>query len=158
MTSISDLRATAAQSPDATWGIGDIAEATGLSKDTLRWYEREGLIPLTERSSNGYRTYDDATLRILQLIVRLRRTGMPVADIRAFAHMVEEGAASHGRRTTLLHQHRRRVLDQMAQLQDDLAAIDNKIEHYDRLIGAGLDCGDQPIHDQAVRAAQQETL
>lgn len=136
-------------------GIAQVSEATGLTRDTLRWYEREGLIPHVERGSDGRRRYDDASLRIIQLIVRLRRTGMPVADIRWFFGLIEEGAASHGRRMALLCGHRERVVAQLEQLRQDLGAIDDKIDHYRGLIGLGLDCDNEPIVDHTILERQR---
>ncbi|WP_207390348.1 MerR family transcriptional regulator [Rhodococcus sp. ABRD24] len=135
-------------------GIASVAEVTGLTQDTLRWYEREGLIPRVGRSSDGRRRYDEASVRIIQLIVRLRRTGMPVAEIRRFLAMYEEGAASHGRRMALLAEHRVRVSLQLAELRADLAAVDDKIDHYRRLIANGRDCDDTPITDSAILERQ----
>lgn len=149
--------ATEATAETTAMSIAEVAEATGLSKDTLRWYEREGLVPRVDRTPSGYLSYDDATVRILTLIVRLRRTGLSVADTRAFVDMVNEGAASHGRRAHLLHEHRESVLGRLAELQEDLAAINAKIGHYDELIAAGLDCNAEPITDAVVLAAQKES-
>lgn len=136
-------------------GITDVAALTGLSKDTLRWYEREGLIPAVGRDTAGRRRYDDASVRMLQLLVRLRRTGMPVARMKQFADLVEEGAASHGRRLTLLTEHRDRVLEHVAALQEDLAAVEDKMRHYQGLIAAGLDCTSTPIDDPDTLNAQR---
>ncbi|MFC4604376.1 MerR family transcriptional regulator [Rhodococcus kronopolitis] len=138
-------------------GIAEVSEATGLTRDTLRWYEREGLIPRVERGSDGRRRYDDASLRMIQLIVRLRRTGMPVAEIRRFLEYYEEGAASHGRRMALLLAHRERVLAQLDQLHQDLGAIDDKVEHYRGLIDRGLDCENAPITDLTVLERQGDS-
>lgn len=143
------------ETEQVTRGIAEVAELTGLSADTLRWYEREGLIPRMNRTSAGRRCYDAMDVRIIHLIVRLRRTGMPVAEIRDFLRLYEEGAASHGRRITLLETHRLRVLDAQARLAADLAAVDDKIEHYRDLIAAGLDCHDSPITDPEILTAQR---
>lgn len=136
-------------------GIAEVSGRTGLTQDTLRWYEREGLIPRVPRTPDGRRAYDDASVRIVQLIVRLRRTGVPVADIREFCRMLDEGAGSHGRRMALLREHRVRLLAQLAQLREDLAAVDEKIAHYEDLIDRGLDCAERPITDPRVRAQQR---
>lgn len=130
-----------------TLTIAEVVDRTGLTKDTLRWYERQGLIPAVGRTASGHRAYDDATVRMIELIVRLRRTTMPVGDMKDFVTLVPLGAATHGRRLTLLEAHRARVLAQLNQLHDDLAAIDAKIAHYADLIAAGRDCAEAPITD-----------
>lgn len=134
--------------------IAEVVERTGLSKDTLRWYERQGLIPPVGRTATGHRAYDDPTVRMIELIVRLRRTGMPVGDMKAFVTLVPLGAASQGRRMALLEDHRGRVRAQLQQLQDDLTAIETKIDHYGALIAAGQDCAQAPVTDPAVRRRQ----
>lgn len=146
-----------AMDDDMTLGIAEVAQVTGLTKDTLRWYEREGLVPGIARGSDGRRRYTDADVRILLLLVRLRRTAMPVSQMREFVAMVAEGAASHGRRSALLQTHRERLLGQLAQLQEDIAAVDDKVAHYARLVAQGRDCDETPIDDPRTREAQRRT-
>lgn len=137
--------------------ISEVSARTGLTRDTLRWYEAEGLIPPVPRSSAGVRRYDDATVRLVELLVRLRRTGMPVAQMRDFATMVAQGSRTHGRRMRLLEDHREEIESRIRELVDDLDTVDAKIEHYRRLIDAGLDCAEQPIDDTDVLADQRRT-
>lgn len=135
--------------------IADVSARTGLSRDTLRWYEAEGLIPAVPRTSAGVQRYDDATIRMIDLLVRLRRTGMSVAHMRDFVTMVEQGARTHGRRMRLLEDHREEIESRIRELIDDLESVDDKIAHYRRLIDAGLDCSEQPINDPAVIEQQR---
>ncbi|MEU7902434.1 MerR family transcriptional regulator [Actinoplanes sp. NPDC049118] len=135
-------------------GIRAVAERTGLSVDTLRWYEREGLLPRVERGPDGRRRYDDAALGFLRLVQALRRGGMPVAEVRAFVRMSAEGAASHGRRMSLLERQRAAIRRQQARLAEDLLTVEEKIAHYQDLIDRGLDCGGEPV-DEATAALQR---
>ena len=112
-----------------------MADITGLSRDTLRWYEREGLIPVIDRTRNGYRRYDGQAIRMIQMLVRLRRTGMPVEQMREYITLVAEGESSHRRRLALLRRHRDAVQQQLNQLADDLGALDHKITNYERALG-----------------------
>lgn len=132
-------------------GIRAVSELTGLSVDALRWYEREGLVPLVERGSDGRRRYSAAAIRFLRLVKALRRTGMPVADVRAFVQM-GVGQAWHERRMALLQQRRAAIRHQQDELAEDLAVVDAKIEHYRHLIARGLDCEDE-IRDGVVLPA-----
>ena len=138
--------------------IAEVAECTGLSKDTLRWYESEGLIPSVRRDASGYRAYDEAAVRIIELVVRLRRTGMPVRDAKDFIAMTRQGAATHGRRMALLQEHRERVRAHLAELEGDLHAIDDKIDHYAGLIAEGRDCAAGEVVNPAIRAQQRSLV
>lgn len=129
-------------------GIAEVAEVTGLSPDTLRWYEREGLLPRVERDASQRRRYSPRTVRLLETLVRLRRTGMPVREMREFTRLAAEGAATHSQRLALLAAHRERVVARLAELTDDLAALDEKTEHYKLLIEQGLDCDGSPATDR----------
>jgi len=135
--------------------IADVSARTGLTRDTLRWYESEGLIPAVPRTAAGVRRYDDATVRMIDLLVRLRRTGMSVAHMRDFVTMVGQGARTHGRRMRLLEDHREEIESRIRELIDDLGAVDDKIAHYRRLIDAGLDCSEQLITDPDELAQQR---
>ncbi|MCF8569010.1 MerR family transcriptional regulator [Gordonia sp. HY002] len=137
--------------------IADVSARTGLSRDTLRWYESEGLIPAVPRNSAGVRRYDDPTVRMIDLLVRLRRTGMPVAAMRDFVTMVGQGARTHGRRMRLLQDHREEIESRIRELADDLDAVDVKIRHYRELIDAGQDCAEQPIIDPDELDEQRRT-
>ena len=143
--------------------ISSVAKQTGLSPDTLRWYEREGVLPPTQRTSSGQRIYDEKTIKLVTLVARLRRTGMPVAQTRKFLNLFAEGAASHGQRMALLEEHKQRVQNQIDQLQnqidqlqDDLGAIQAKIDHYAELIEQGLDCNNQLIIDETILEQQRK--
>jgi DNA-binding transcriptional MerR regulator len=121
-------------------GISEVAESTGFSLDTLRWYEREGLFPQVERDLSRRRRYSPRDVALLQTLARLRRTGMPTREMREFTRLVTEGAATHGQRLALLAAHHERIVARMAELRDDLAVLDKKAEHYRYLIEQGLDC------------------
>ncbi|MGY4719406.1 MerR family transcriptional regulator [Naumannella huperziae] len=138
------------QSTTGQLGIAEVSARTGLTKDTLRWYEHEGLIPAVPRGSDGRRRYDEPTLRMIELLIRLRRTGMPVREMREFVRLVGVGSSTHGRRMALLEQHREEVQTRLRELLADLDAIEDKIGHYARLIEAGLDCAGQPMEPNLI--------
>ena len=115
---------------DANLLIGDVARLSGLSIDTLRYYDRAGLLGAIHRDSGGRRVFDRNSLGLLDVVLRLRRTGMPVEDVRHFVDLVRSGDTKRAGRLQLLRAHRRRVLAQLDQLQDDLAVIEWKIAAY----------------------------
>ncbi|MGW9413819.1 MerR family transcriptional regulator [Arthrobacter cupressi] len=111
--------------------IAQVAEQTGLSAHTLRYYERDGLLPgEVGRASSGRRAYSERDVGGIIMVARLRATGMPVAEIRRYAQLVRDGDASVPKRLNLLLEHREKVRDQLRQAQAHLAAIETKIELY----------------------------
>jgi DNA-binding transcriptional MerR regulator len=110
--------------------IAEVAEQTGLSAHTLRYYERAGLLDPPERDWNGHRRYSERDVRMLRLLTRLRATGMPIAEMRRYAQLCRVGPSTFDERRELLEEHRRQVLGRIAELRDDLALIDYKIEVY----------------------------
>jgi DNA-binding transcriptional MerR regulator len=123
-------------------GIREVSELTGLTPDTLRWYEREGLIPLVQRTSDGRRRYGPAAVRFVRLIQALRRTGMPVAEVRAFVTMGPGTPEHSGRRLRILQEQHDRLLERRAELDRDLRVMQNKMATYRDLIARGRDCED----------------
>ena len=112
--------------------IGRAAELTGLTADTLRYYERGGLmLQPVGRSSTGHRRYTDGDLEWIRMVTRLRATGMPIRDVSHYAALVRSGSGNEPDRLDLLLAHRRTVLDQLAEVQGHLAAIDRKIAIYE---------------------------
>ena len=131
-------------------GIREVSEQTGLSIDTLRWYEREGLIPLVQRGSDGRRRYPPAAVRFIGLVQALRRTGMPVADVREFVQLGGGTLDLHPVRLRLLEEQAAAIEGQLAQLHEDLALVRAKTAEYRRLIALGLDCEDEMAAGAAV--------
>jgi DNA-binding transcriptional MerR regulator len=110
--------------------IAEVAEKTGLTAHTLRYYERAGLLPPPSRGWNGHRRYSENDLNVLHVVTRLRATGMSIADIRRYATMAREGPATVPARRRMLEEHRMEVVAKIAELQEDLALIDYKISVY----------------------------
>lgn len=118
--------------------IGQVAERTGLSVHALRFYEREGILAHpVERESNGRRVYSEFDVEWLTLCTRLRASGMPLPAIRKYADLVRVGGGNEVDRLTILHEHRERVLGQLAELQECLTMINYKIEWYERAVAEG---------------------
>lgn len=115
--------------------ISRAAELSGLTADTLRYYERDGLmLRPVGRSSTGHRRYTERDLDWIRLVTRLRATGMPIRDVRHYAALVRSGSGNESDRLDLLLAHRRTVLDQLAEVQGHLAAIDHKIAIYEGVV------------------------
>ena len=108
----------------------EICELTGLGEQTVRYYDREGLIPLLERTPNGVRTFSENDLEWLRLICCLKKSGMSLGKIKEFMHFCLGGQDTCEERKELLMEHRAGILKQIGELQDSLDVINYKIEHY----------------------------
>ena len=122
------------EAPPEGMTISAAAEASGLSVDTLRYYEKEGLtLHRPERSSSGQRRYTQENVAWLGTLVMLRRTGMPIRDIKKFVELYRvEG--SEADRLAILEAHREHVLEELAEVQTHLAAINRKIDFYNEKV------------------------
>ncbi len=115
-----------------SYPIAEAAERSGLTAHTLRYYERDGLL-LTGvgRSASGHRRYTARDLAWIELITRLRATGMPIREVRRYAELVRSGDGNEAERLALLVAHRERVEAQLAEVTSHLRAIDHKIGIYE---------------------------
>ena len=113
-------------------GIGQAAQRTGLSVHALRFYEREGLLasPI-ERTADGRRAYREQDLEWLDLCIKLRSSGLPLAAIRRYAELVREGAGNEQERLVLMRQHMERVTAKIAALDACLEVITFKVKLYE---------------------------
>lgn len=122
--------------------IGQVAERTGLSIQTLRFYEREGLLVTpVHRGTDGRRGYTEWDLEWLEVCVKLRASGMPLPAIRSYADLVRQGAGNEEDRLTLLRQHQQHVTTQIAALTDCLDLITFKIRFYEECRAQGATRG-----------------
>ncbi|MEO5533723.1 MAG: MerR family transcriptional regulator [Pseudolysinimonas sp.] len=116
-----------------TYSISDVAAATGVATTALRYYEQAGLMrnPV-DRASSSHRRYTEADVRWVTFVTKLRSTGMPIRDIRRYTDLARQGDGTTAARLQLLRAHRERVLEQLAESTAALAAIDFKIDSYER--------------------------
>ena len=113
-----------------THSPGETVELTGFSLDTLRYYERIGLIEPVRRAVGGQRRYREEDVEWLGVLRCLRDTGMPIARMREFAEQVRAGDGTFAHRLVLLEEHDRAVAAQIALLERQRLRIQEKIEHY----------------------------
>jgi len=127
--------------------IGEASERTGVSIDTLRYYERAGLMPEVGRDPGGRRNYTDDDCGWITFVRRLRATAMPVNEIAAYTALVRDETGSAADRRDVLVRHRERVCGAIAELHDALSILDRKIEHYDAAErGIDVGCSDEPVN------------
>jgi DNA-binding transcriptional MerR regulator len=121
--------------------IKQIAEKLDLSVYTLRYYDKEGLLPFVERDKNGNRIFNEQDIEWAMLIRCLRDTGMPISEIKRYVTLCLEGEKTMEIRKQLILQHKRVVEQKIAQMNDYLAKINKKLGYYDKfVIGQDIDC------------------
>jgi DNA-binding transcriptional MerR regulator len=117
--------------------IGDVASRTGRSVHAIRWYEAQGLMPGVARDNGGRRVYSEHHVGWLDLMDRLRCTGMSIAQMREYTALVKQGSSTLKQRRALLAAHRARVQDNIVRWTQAQALIDAKIEFYDEWVASG---------------------
>ncbi len=120
----------AANSTAQSYTIGECARRSGFTMDTLRYYERIGLIDAVDRTTTGQRRFSDEHLEWLGTLKCLRDTGMPVEQMGTFALLVREGDHTIPERIKLLEEHRVAVDARMADLAAKRDYISGKIQYY----------------------------
>lgn len=120
--------------PPEQLGIGQVAECTGLSVHTLRFYEREGILANPVRRASGRRVYTDDDVDWLRLCTILRGAGMPLPDLRRYTELVRAGEGNEPERLNLLRQHEQRILAQREQLDRCMDLITFKIGIYEDIL------------------------
>ncbi len=110
--------------------INDIAKQFKLSPHTIRFYDKEGLLPFVSRNKSGNREFTESDLNLFRLICCLKNTGMSIKGIKKYIDLVMEGSDTIVQRYRLLKDHRSEIIKQMEALQDNLSLIDSKIETY----------------------------
>lgn len=109
---------------------GEVAARTGLTLDTLRYYEREGLIGPIDRAAGGRRRYTEDDVAWIGLVTCLRDAGLGIADLRRFTALLRSEA--DGDRVAFLRRRRDELLDRQRRTEAALRVLDEKIAHYSR--------------------------
>nr|WP_320146615.1 MerR family transcriptional regulator [uncultured Anaeromusa sp.] len=129
--------------------IKQVATRFAISTHTLRYYEKEGILPLVGRDENGNRQFSEADLEWLVLIRCLRDTGMSVGEIKAYVALCQQGDATIFQRREIIAQHKRDVEGKITRMQEYLTRIDRKLQGYDAFIAGESSCVCQPARSLA---------
>lgn len=111
--------------------IAEAARTTGVSAHTLRYYERAGLLRGVDRNGSGHRSYSEEDLAWIEMLTKLRRTGMPIRRVREYAELVWAGPGNEAGRLALLKAHQDDVRSQVGELEECLRFINGKIQIYE---------------------------
>ncbi len=119
------------------YSIGQAAKISGLTAHTLRFYEKEGLLPFVQKTSSGLRVFSDNDIGWLEMIECLKGVGMPLKDIKQYIDWFREGDSTLPQRLEMFEQQRERLEAQMAQLQKYMNKINYKIGLYAEAVRLG---------------------
>jgi MerR family transcriptional regulator, aldehyde-responsive regulator len=108
----------------------EMSSRTGVSIDTLRYYEREGLLINVARANSGHRRYSGDDVLWVEILRCLRKTGMSIEQLRQYCDLGKQGDHTVPERMQLLQAHRKQVEAQLAELQQSLSLIDHKLDFY----------------------------
>ena len=112
------------------YSIQEVCRRTGLTADTLRYYDKEELLPSVSRSSGGFRQYSDEDLESLAMICCLKNTGMSVQSIARFMELTREGDQTLRERCEMLNKHRETVIERMEEMQRHLDKVTWKCNFF----------------------------
>jgi DNA-binding transcriptional MerR regulator len=114
--------------------IQEVAQATGLSAHTLRYYERVGLIHPIDRQQNSHRQYSSDDVGWIDFLTKLRATGMSIKDMQKYAALQRQGEGTLPERVEMLKALRDQVEAHIAELNENLRLIYYKIEIYEKIV------------------------
>ena len=114
--------------------IAEVSEQYGISTDTLRYYERVGLIPPVNRSESGIRDYNELDLRRVDFIKCMRSAGLPIEVLVEYVALVQQGDKTIEARKEILKEQRELLVARMKEMQKTLDILDHKIEVYEKAV------------------------
>jgi len=114
--------------------IAEVSERYGISLDTLRYYERIGLIPPVNRNGSGIRDYNDIDVRRVEFIKCMRSAGLPIEALIEYIALVQQGDKTIGARKEILIEQREHLVAKMAEMQKTLDVLDYKIKVYENAV------------------------
>ena len=135
--------------------VQEVAEIFGLSPHTVRFYDNEGLIPGTKRSDANQRLFDDEEIEWLFVSLSLRRSGLSVKEVKRYVELYQQGDGTIAERLEIMVARRKETLAEVEALENRLAMLDRKIEHYQRLL-EGLE--DAWSHDYMQKLIEKERV
>lgn len=117
--------------------VGEMAKRIGVAPSTLRYYDKEGLLPFVERSDGGIRMFKESDFDWLSIIECLKKTGMPIKEIKKFIDWVMQGDSTIEERLALIDRQRDEVFKQIEQLKSTLDTLNYKHWFYETAKKAG---------------------
>ena len=117
--------------------VGEMAKMLGVSASTLRYYDKEGLLPFVERSFGGIRMFRDSDIEWLQVIGCMKKAGMSIRDIKQYIEMALQGDETIGLRLDMFRRQREALKAQMEELRHAMEMVEYKCWYYETAKAAG---------------------
>jgi DNA-binding transcriptional MerR regulator len=114
--------------------IAEVSERYGISSDTLRYYERIGLIPPINRNKSGIRDYSEIDLKRIEFIKCMRSAGLPIEVLVEYVGLVQQGDSTINARKEILKEQREQLVAKMEEMQKTLDTLDYKINVYENAV------------------------
>lgn len=111
--------------------VGETAKKIGVAPSTVRYYDKEGLLPFVGRSSGGVRLFKDEDMEWLSIIECLKKTGMPIKEIKKFIDRCVEGDSTISERLEIIKRQKAAVLEQIEKLKETLSVLEYKQWYYE---------------------------
>ncbi len=117
--------------------IKQVSERYHISVDTLRYYERVGMIPPVNRSTSGIRDYQEGDLKWVEMAICMRSAGLPVEAMIEYVRLYHQGDSTIVDRLQLLESHRETLIEQRRQIDETLKRLSYKISYYEEAASLG---------------------
>lgn len=111
--------------------ITEVSKRYDITADTLRYYERIGLLPPVPRTKGGIRDYDEDSCRWIELMKCMRKAGVQIEALIEYVALFRKGDETLDARKAILIEQRNQLIDRMAEMQESLERLNDKIDHYE---------------------------
>lgn len=132
------------------YSIGEMAKMIGVPASTLRYYDKEGLLPFVERTAGGIRKFKAEDYEWLRIIECLKATGLEIKQIKAYIDMALAGDSTIKQRLQLFVEQREAVRQQIRQLQNTLEILDYKVWYYETAVQAGTAAVHKQLQEEEI--------
>jgi DNA-binding transcriptional MerR regulator len=122
-----------------TYSIGQVSKILGVTIDTIRYYDKSGILPFVKRNEIGRREFTDNDIHLMRTIICLKNAGVSVADISKFIKFRLQGDSTLTQRYNLLEEHRKDLQQQITDLQDTMSYLKFKEWYYKTAVDAGTE-------------------
>ncbi|WP_026889786.1 MerR family transcriptional regulator [Clostridium beijerinckii] len=119
--------------------IGQVAAKMGVTIPTLRYYDKEGLLPFVDKKPDGTRIFKDEDFQWLEIIACMKNSGMSIKNIKKYMDLCQEGDATLNKRLEIFFERKEAVQKQMEELNKVMETINHKIWYYETAIEAGTE-------------------